>query len=107
MDLWQMIVNDHANIADLCGEIPRAFPDGVRSRERLFSELDTELRRHLEAEEESLYDALEDHDRAERLVAELEHEHEEIERRLGELLDQRYEPFRGRPVVLTDSFSPR
>ncbi len=86
MDLWQLIANDHANIADLCGEIPRAFPDGgVRSRERLFSELDTELRRHLEAEEESLYDALEDHDRAEHLVAELEQEHEEIERRLGEL----------------------
>jgi hemerythrin-like domain-containing protein len=86
MDLWQMIANDHANIADLCGEIPRAFPDGgVRSRERLFSELATELRRHLEAEEESLYDALEDHDRAEHLVAELEQEHEEIERRLGEL----------------------
>jgi hypothetical protein len=90
MDLWQLIANDHANIADLCGEIPRAFPDGgVRSRERLFSELDTELRRHLEAEEESLYDALEDHDRAEHLVAELEHEHEEIERRLGELARMR------------------
>jgi hypothetical protein len=86
MDLWQLITNDHANIADLCGEIPRAFPGGgVRSRERLFSELDAELRRHLEAEEESLYDALEDHDRAEHLVAELEHEHEEIERQLGEL----------------------
>ncbi|MXQ10489.1 hemerythrin domain-containing protein [Microvirga makkahensis] len=86
MDLWQLIANDHANIADLCGEIPRAFPDGgVRSRERLFRDLDTELRRHFEAEEESLYDALEDHDRAEHLVDELEHEHEEIERRLGEL----------------------
>jgi hemerythrin-like domain-containing protein len=85
IDLWRLITNDHANIADLCGEIPRAFPDGVRSRARLFSELDVELRRHLEAEEESLYDALEDHDRTEHLVAELEHEHEEIERRLGEL----------------------
>lgn len=86
MDLWQLIANDHANIADLCGEIPQAFPDGgVRSRERLFSELETELRRHLEAEEESLYDALEDHDRAEHLAAELEHEHEEIKRRLAEL----------------------
>jgi len=50
MDLWQLIANDHANIADLCGEIPRAFPDGgVRSRERLFRDLDTELRRHFEA----------------------------------------------------------
>lgn len=90
MDLWQLITNDHANIADLCGEIPRAFPDGgVRSRERLFSDLDTELRRHFEAEEESLYDALEDHDRAKRLSAELEREHEEIERRLGELARMR------------------
>jgi len=90
MDLWQLIANDHANIANLCGEIPRAFPDGgVRSRERLFSELDSELRRHLEAEEESLYDALEDHDRAEHLVAELEHEHEEIVRQLGELARMR------------------
>jgi sugar-specific transcriptional regulator TrmB len=86
MDLWQLITNDHANIADLCGDIPRALPNGgVRSRERLFSELDGELRRHFEAEEESLYDALEDHDHAERLVAELENEHEEIERQLGEL----------------------
>jgi hemerythrin-like domain-containing protein len=86
MDLWQLITNDHANIADLCGDIPRALPNGgVRSRERLFSELDGELRRHFEAEGESLYDALEDHDRAERLVAELENEHEEIERQLGEL----------------------
>jgi len=86
MDLWQLIANDHANIADLCGEIPRAFPGGgVRSRERLFRDLDTELRRHFEAEEESLYDALEDHDRTEHLVDELEREHEEIERRLGDL----------------------
>ena len=51
MDLWQLIVNDHANIADLCAEIPRALPDGdVRSRERLFSDLDSELRRHLDLE---------------------------------------------------------
>ncbi|MCB5177197.1 hemerythrin domain-containing protein [Microvirga lenta] len=86
MDLWHLITNDHANIAELCGEIPRALPDGgVRSRDRLFSELHDELRRHMEAEEESLYDALEDHDRTEHLIAELEHEHEEIERRLGEL----------------------
>jgi len=86
MDLWQLIANDHANIANLCGEIPRAVPNGgIRSRERLFSELDGELRRHIEAEEESLYDALEDHDRSSHLVAELENEHEEIERQLNEL----------------------
>jgi len=82
----QLITNDHANIAELCQDIPRALPNGgVRSRERLFNELVGELRRHVEAEEESLYDALKDHDRTEHLVAELENEHEEIERRLSEL----------------------
>ncbi len=86
MDIWQLITNDHANIADLCGDIPRATSGGgLRSRDRLFNDLDSELRRHIEAEEESLYDALEEHDRAERLVDELEDEHEEIERLLGEL----------------------
>ncbi len=29
MDLWQLIANDHAHIADVCGEIPRAFPDAT------------------------------------------------------------------------------
>ena len=86
MDIWQLITNDHANIADLCGDIPRATSGGgLRSRDRLFNDLDSELRRHIEAEEESLYDVLEEHERAERLVDELEDEHEEIERLLGEL----------------------
>ncbi|MBA1159333.1 hemerythrin domain-containing protein [Microvirga mediterraneensis] len=87
MDLWQLITNDHANVADLCSAILRALPNGsVRSRDRLVDELDSELRRHFEAEEESLFDALEDHDRTRRLIDELEDEHEEIERRLAELV---------------------
>ncbi len=86
MDIWQLITNDHANIGDLCGDIPRATSGGgLRSRDRLFNELNSEFRRHVEAEEESLYDALEDHDRAEHLIDELEDEHEEIERQLGQL----------------------
>ncbi len=86
MDIWQLITNDHANIADLCGDIPRATSGGgLRSRDRLFNELDSELRRHIEAEEESLYDALEDHNRAEHLIDELEDEHEEIKRQLSQL----------------------
>lgn len=90
MDLWQLIANDHANIADLCGDIPRAMSgDGVRSRERLFDQLHSELRRHMEAEEESLYDALEGYDRTEDLIAELEHEHEEIEIQLEHLARSR------------------
>jgi hypothetical protein len=60
MDLGQLITNDHANITDLGSAILRGLASGVvRSRERLFGELDGAIRRHMEAEEESLYDALE------------------------------------------------
>jgi iron-sulfur cluster repair protein YtfE (RIC family) len=57
----------------------------VGSRDRLFDELDGALRRHMEAEEDSLYDALEDHKRTQRLIDELEDEHKEIEQHLTRL----------------------
>lgn len=86
MEPWHLIANDHANIASLCSDILRTTPGaGAISRERLFDELDGELRRHLEAEQDSLYEALEDHARTERLIDELEDEHDEIAERLGRL----------------------
>ena len=86
MDIWRLIANDHANVTHLGRTILRGLDGGVvRSRDRLFDELDGELRRHIEAVEDSLYDALEDHPRTQRLVEELEGGHEEIERQLTEL----------------------
>ncbi len=62
IDPWQLITNAYANMAELCGEVTRVVPNGrVRSRDRLFRELDTKLRWPLEAEEVSLYEVLEDH----------------------------------------------
>jgi hemerythrin-like domain-containing protein len=86
MDIWRLITNDHANITDLGRAILRSIGTGaVRSRDRLFDDLDGQLRRHFEAEEDSLYEALEDHERTRRLISELEDEHEEIERQLASL----------------------
>jgi hemerythrin-like domain-containing protein len=91
MDPLHLIVNDHANIVSLCRDVLRATPGGdARSRERLFSHLNDELRWHIEAEEDSLYEALEEHERAKRLIDELEDEHEEIEAELGRLSSARY-----------------
>src|SRR4051794_24405647 len=86
MDIWRLITNDHANITDLGRAILRSIETGVvRSRDRLFDDLDGQLRRHFEAEEDSLYEALEDHERTRGLIDELEDEHEEIERQLTSL----------------------
>jgi len=86
MEFWHLIANDHANIVSLHKDILRAIPGaGVRSRDRLFDELDGELRRHIEAEEDSLYDALEDDKRAKRLIGELEDEHKQIKKQLRHL----------------------
>jgi hemerythrin-like domain-containing protein len=91
MDPLHLIVNDHANIVSLCRDVLRTTPNGdARSRERLFSQLNDELRWHIEAEEDSLYEALEDHDRTKQLIDELEDEHEQIEEELGRLAAARY-----------------
>ncbi|MXQ14668.1 hemerythrin domain-containing protein [Microvirga makkahensis] len=91
MDPLHLIINDHANIVSLCRDVLRSMPNGdAKSRERLFSQLYDELRWHMEAEEDSLYEALEDDHRAKRLIDELEDEHEEIEEELGRLTGARY-----------------
>ncbi len=47
MDIWRLITNDHANITDLSRAILRSIGSGaVRSRDRLFDDLDGQLRRH-------------------------------------------------------------
>src|SRR5689334_3678698 len=82
MDLGKLITHDHVNITDLGSATLHGLDSRVvRSRERLFGELDGALRRHREAEEESLYDALEDDERTQRLIDELEDEHKNIEQR--------------------------
>ena len=85
MDLWQMVLADHANIRELCREILHATGGGPNSRAHLFAELDTELDRHFRAEEKVLYPALARDQRTRNYISEVEQEHEEIRRRLNQL----------------------
>jgi len=65
MELWQLSTSDHADVADPCGAILRALPNGsVRSRDMLVDQLAGEVRRRFEA--------LEDHDRTLLLIDKLE-----------------------------------
>jgi len=85
MDLWQMVLAEHANIAELCRQVLRATGSGPNSRASLFNELDAELERHIRAKESVLYPALMRDERTRRYLSELRQEQEEIRHDLDEL----------------------
>jgi|GEM_PF-3028985 len=85
MDLWQMVVSDHANIEELCREVLKATGTGPNSRSELFDDLQDELERHIAAQQNVLYPALSHHDRTASYVADLERKQDEILRQADEL----------------------
>jgi len=85
MDLWQMVLTDHANIVELCREVLRATGGGPNDRAGLFEELDVELERHFRAEERAIHPALARDDRTRSYLTELGQERQEIRRRMDEL----------------------
>jgi hypothetical protein len=85
MDLWQMVLADHANIEELCREVMKASPSGPNSRAELFADLEDELDGHLRAKENVLYPALEHDSHTETYLFELNEEHKDIRRRLAAL----------------------
>ncbi|MCG7392295.1 hemerythrin domain-containing protein [Microvirga sp. ACRRW] len=88
MDLWRMILSDHANIEELCREILDATPTGPNSRAELFADLKDELKRHIAAKQHVLYPALAQDGRTETYLHELDDEHRDIRRRLAALSAQ-------------------
>ncbi|WP_201862879.1 hemerythrin domain-containing protein [Microvirga soli] len=85
MDLWQMVMSDHANIEELCREVLKATSSGPNSRAELFADLQDELERHVAAQQNVLYPALAHHERTSSYVAELERKQDEILRQVDEL----------------------
>jgi hypothetical protein len=85
MDLWQMVMSDHANIEELCREVLKATSTGPNSRAELFADLQDELERHVAAQQNVLYPALAHHERTATYVADLERKQDEILRQVDEL----------------------
>ncbi|WP_445501504.1 hemerythrin domain-containing protein [Microvirga sp. G4-2] len=85
MDLWRMILSEHANIEQLCQEVLEATPHGPNSRAELFADLEDELDRHIAAKQNVLYPALARDGRTETYLHELDDEHRDIHRRLDRL----------------------
>ena len=85
MDLWQMVVSDHANIEELCREVLKATGSGPNSRSELFDDLQDELERHIAAQQNVIYPALSGHERTGSYVADLERKQDEILRQVDAL----------------------
>lgn len=85
MDLWRMILSEHANIEELCREVLEATSTGPNSRAELFADLEDELDRHIAAKQNVLYPALSHDGRTETYLHELDEEHRDIRRRLKAL----------------------
>jgi hypothetical protein len=85
MDLWRMILTEHANILELCQEVLEASPHGPNSRTELFADLEDELDRHIAAKQNVFYPALAHDGRTETYLHELDDEHRDIQRRLDAL----------------------
>jgi hypothetical protein len=88
MDLWRMILSEHANIEELCREVLDATPTGPNSRAELFADLQDELERHIAAKENVLYPMLAEDGRTETYLHELDDENHDIQRRLDALAAQ-------------------
>ncbi|SCY88484.1 hemerythrin domain-containing protein [Microvirga guangxiensis] len=88
MDLWRMILSEHANIEELCREVLEATPTGPNSRAELFEDLKDELERHIAAKQNVLYPAFSHDGRTETYLHELDDEHRDIRRRLAALSAQ-------------------
>jgi len=85
MDLWRMILSEHANIEELCREVLEATATGPNSRAELFADLEDELDRHITAKRNVLYPVLAQDGRTETYLHELDDEHRDIRRRLDAL----------------------
>jgi hypothetical protein len=85
MDLWQMVLTDHANILELGREVLRTTGTGPNGRAGLFEELDVELERHFRAEERAIHPVLARDDRTRNYLTELDQKRQEIRRRMDDL----------------------
>ncbi|MBM0207180.1 hemerythrin domain-containing protein [Micromonospora sp. STR1s_5] len=90
MTLWKLLRNDHANITAVGHAVLRTpASGGGRNRHRLVAELSDEIEAHFEAEEDTLFEALEDDQEVRDLVSSLKAEHKQIEDDLARLAEAR------------------
>lgn len=87
MDAFTLLKADHEKVADIFERLETTTERGVKTREELFTRLQTELEIHARIEEQVFYPALKEADTTHELVLEAYEEHAVIKRLLSELDD--------------------
>lgn len=84
MDVYQVLKEDHREVAKMLQQLSKSSERSTKTREQLFVKLKEALIAHSKAEEKIFYSSINQAD-AKELVSEAKHEHHEVERLLNEM----------------------
>jgi hemerythrin-like domain-containing protein len=87
MDPLKMLEDDHETVKKILGDLEDTTERAVKTRTELFGRLEREMRVHEVLEEEILYPALKEHDKAKDLALEGYEEHHVVDTIMGEMRD--------------------
>lgn len=85
MDALKMLEDDHKTVKKILGELEETTERAAKTRAELFTRLEREMRIHEVLEEEILYPALEEHDKAKNVALEGYEEHHVVDTIMGEM----------------------
>ncbi len=85
MNAFALLKEDHQRVAGILEKIDATTERGIKTREKLFTQLKTELDIHAEIEETIFYPALEKHDETRDITLEGIEEHRIVKELLAEL----------------------
>jgi hemerythrin-like domain-containing protein len=84
-DALSLLKDDHDKVKGLLERLESTTERGVKTREELFGQIQTELTVHEIIEEEIFYPTLKEHPKAREIVLEGYEEHNVVDRLMGEL----------------------
>jgi iron-sulfur cluster repair protein YtfE (RIC family) len=85
MDAFELLKADHERVAGILEDIENTTERASKSREKLFTQLKSELDLHAQIEEEIFYPALEESDETRDITLEAYEEHRLVKQLLSEL----------------------
>lgn len=85
MDVFKLLEKDHQEVKSIMEKLADSSESAVKTREKLFKQLATELALHAKAEETIVYPRLKEFEELQDLVEEGIEEHQEAEQLLTEL----------------------
>lgn len=87
MNVYSLLKKDHKEVAQLFEQLMDTSNEAVKTRDKLFGQLKTELEIHTKVEESIFYPALKEPEKTHEITLEAIEEHHVVDQLLGELDD--------------------